>query len=101
MSLYIPNGLFLTIGVILIIISIVIWCTKSLRVIAAHNEERVYNEEKLLKWTVLSFLISGILIVIGSALAMVYTFINSAIIFGIVICAMALSVGIGCTKYEI
>ncbi|MGL4761962.1 MAG: hypothetical protein ACRCWG_10990 [Sarcina sp.] len=101
MELYIPNGLFLIIGLILIIIAIFIWCTKSLSIIAAHNDDRVYNEEKLLKWTVMSFLISGVLITGGSALAMFYEVINSAIVFGVVICAMAISVGIGCTKYEI
>ena len=56
MELYIPNGLLLIIGLILIIIAIFIWCTKSLSIIAAHNDDRVYNEEKLLKWQLWVFL---------------------------------------------
>ncbi|MGL5574192.1 MAG: DUF3784 domain-containing protein [Sarcina sp.] len=101
MELYIPNGLFLALGIILIILSIFIWCTKSINMIAPYRDDIEYNEKKLIRWTVLTFLMSGIIITASSALAMVYTSINSAIVFGIVICIMAILVGIGCTKYEL
>lgn len=101
MELYIPNGLFLALGIVLIVLSIFIWCTKSINMIAPHRDDREYNERKLLKWTVLTFLTSGIIIAGGAALAMVYPVINSALVFGVVICVMAIMVGIGCTKYEL
>ncbi|MGL5820533.1 MAG: hypothetical protein ACRCYE_02730 [Sarcina sp.] len=99
MELFIPNSIFLFLGVCLMIISLVLWRTGSLNIISVYDDYKNYDERNLLKWIVFTFLFSGIAISSTAIAAMIYTF-NSVIIFGAIICAMALSVGIGCSKYE-
>lgn len=99
MELLIPNCIFLFIGVCLMIISLILWKTESLTIISVYDDYKNYDEKNLLKWIVFTFLFSGFSISVTALAAMIYTF-NSVIAFGIIICAMALSVGIGCSKYE-
>ena len=96
----IVNILFFIIGIILIVISLVIYKTKSLNIFEAHEELKQYNEKKLLNWITISFALTGIVISVTSILTRAYEFINSAIVFGVCICILALLVGVGCSIYE-
>lgn len=96
----IANVLFFIIGIILIVIGLVIYKTKSLNIFEAYEDLKEYNEKKLLKWITISFTLTGVVISITSVLTRTYDFINSAIVFGVCICILALLVGVGCSIYE-
>ncbi|MGL4742104.1 MAG: hypothetical protein ACRC41_15095 [Sarcina sp.] len=99
MELLMPNCIFLFIGVCLMILSLILWKKGSLNIISVYDDYKNYDEKNLLKWIVFTFLFAGISISITAIAAMIYIF-NSVVVFGVIICAMALSVGIGCSKYE-
>ena len=101
MDFYVPNTLFLMLGIIIIGVGLLVWSTKSASMLEAHEDDKNYNEGNLLRYIVGVFVLAGFIITISAALAMVYSFINSAIIFGIVVIIMALMIGIGCKKYEV
>lgn len=101
MDIYVPQILFLLIGLSIIGVAIFLWISKNTSIIEMHDDYKSYNEEKLLKWMVSSFAISGGTIVLASVLSIFYSFINIVIIFGLIVCLMAFAIGIGCNKYEI
>lgn len=100
MELYIPDVLFLILGIIIIGVGLLVWSTKTIQVFEDYNDKTSYSEASVLRYIVGVFVIAGLVITISSAFAMIYGVINSAIVFGIVVIIMAILIGIGFKKYE-
>lgn len=101
MDIYAPQVLFIIIGVLVVCMSIFLGVTKNTNIIELHDDYKAYDEEKLLKWMIKCFAFAGAGIILTSILAIFYPFINAAISFAVIVCIMALLIGIGCSKYEI
>lgn len=99
--MYIPEFLYIIVGLLFIGVGIYIKLNKSLEVIGDYDKKKIYNDGKLIKIIVFIFIFAGIIIVSSSVAAILFSYINSSIVFAITICTLALAVGIACSKYEI
>lgn len=101
MEAYIPELLYIIVGILFIGVGIYITKSKSLEIIADYDEKKVYNDSKLIRIASIIFMIAGLIIIISSIAAITFVFINSSIIFATTICILAMVIGIACSKYEI
>lgn len=101
MENYVAQILFISIGVFLLLVAGFLWKTKKVSIIEFYDERKVYNEKALLKWMILCFSVAGSMIIISSILSIYFSFISEVLFFSIIVCVMALMIGIGCNKYEV
>lgn len=101
MEAYLGSILFSIVGIFFILISFFIFKKKSISMLVEYDDKKNYYENKLLNWTGRSFFIAGLLVMITSIIGYYFTFINTPVIFGIIIALLAIIIGIGFNKYEI
>lgn len=101
MEAYLANILFFIVGLFFVILAIFIIRKKSLKIMADYDDKKNYCEKKLLKWTSNSFLISGLVIMLISVIAPYYNFINAAASFAVIVCLLAIAIGVGFSRYEV
>lgn len=101
MDIYLINILFSIVGLFFFTIAAFLFKKKRIDIMTNHEDNKRYYEKKLLTWLISSFLLAGVFIIIFSILNFYFPFINSTIIFGLIICLLAIAIGIGFSKYEI